>query len=148
MNTDGFHILVVDPDPRTIELYSVGFMRETSRSDWRFHFVESAEEALERLSENTHIELVITEFDLPGMNGPELLSRIREQPSAPKTIMLTERNGLDAARTAMNGGALDFLTKPAAIPDLRDAIERGREQVEERRHIVVDRDLLVRLLVD
>lgn len=145
MTTRGFHILVVDPDPRTVELFSTGFVRETTKSDWRFHFVESAEEALERMAENAHIELVVTEFDLPGMDGPELLSRIREQPSAPKTIMLTERDGLEAARTAMNRGALDFLAKPAAISDLRDTIERGRKQVEERRHIVGDRDLLVRL---
>jgi phosphoserine phosphatase RsbU/P len=142
---DAFHILVVDPDRATRERLGTELQRRTRDNGWTFHAVASAEDALLRLHEEPRIELVITEFDLPGMDGTELLARLREQPAAPKAIVLTARNGLESVRAAMNRGALDFLVKSANMADIEEAIERGREQVEERRRIVADRDLLLRI---
>jgi two-component system response regulator HydG len=112
------------------------------------YVVDSAEDgvaALEVASERPP-DVVVTDLDMPRMNGMDLLKKIREQDGAPPVIVVTSLQDLNAAVLAMRAGAEDYLTKPLDLDALEVSIERAlehrdiRAEAENLRRQIRDRD--------
>lgn len=93
---------------------------------------ENAEDGL-RLLENFRPDLVLLDYQLPGMDGIEMLAALREVDPDGKVIMMTGQGSVDLAVRAMKLGAADFLTKPVVLESLRLQIEKifGSERIEQ-----------------
>ena len=93
----------------------------------------NGEEALEKVK-NADFELLLLDLRLPGMDGMEVLRRIRELRPDIRIIMLTAYGTIDLAVTALKLGAADFIQKPFAPQEIRDAVARvmERERVPEK----------------
>jgi CheY-like chemotaxis protein len=122
-------ILVVDDEPDVAELFRQQFRRELRASQFKMEFALSAPEALERVdvAEKPDLFLILSDVNMPGMSGLELLPRAREaRPDVP-VIMITAYGDADTRRKAFDAGAAGLFTKPIDFPELRDEIGRRLE---------------------
>jgi DNA-binding NtrC family response regulator len=117
-------VLLVDDEPTvTYALREVLEAHETV-------VASSGEEALTKLD---GIDVVVTDLSMPGMDGLELLRRIRAEHATIPVVLLTARGSERIAVAAMKAGAHDYLTKPFDVDDLRHVVDRAAELVELRR---------------
>jgi CheY-like chemotaxis protein len=117
-------ILVVDDEPDVAELFRQQFRRELRASRFQMQFAQSAPEALERVgaAENAELILILSDINMPGMSGLEMLPRARQaRPDVP-VIMITAYGDDDTRRKAIEGGAAGLLTKPIDFRGLREEI--------------------------
>jgi two-component system chemotaxis response regulator CheY len=123
-------ILVVDDEADVQPLFVQRFRKEIRNGEFEFSFALSGEEALQYL-EHAHSEvvLILSDINMPGMTGIELLSRIRhayEKP--PPVVMMITAYGDDENRSqAMQNGANDFLTKPLDFTLLKEKLKTFTE---------------------
>ncbi|WP_367913432.1 PleD family two-component system response regulator [Leadbetterella sp. DM7] len=116
------NILVVDDETDIKDLFLQKFRKEIRSGQTSFTFVFSGEEALEYLKDrNPESVLILSDINMPGMTGLELLRRIRgTHPIAPPQVMMITAYGDDVNRNAaMSLGADDFLTKPLDFNELK-----------------------------
>src|SRR5580698_6755197 len=125
-------ILVVDDDPTMV------FALEEIIGE-RGHVTVSASSGPEALSKLCEVEVVITDLQMGGMNGVELLRAIREQDDTLPVIILTAHGSEKAAVLAMKAGAYDYLTKPFNVDEVAMLTERALES----RRLRVDNRLLI-----
>ncbi|MDC0663772.1 ATPase, T2SS/T4P/T4SS family [Marinobacter sp. SS21] len=121
-----YHLLFVDDEPNILSALKRVFARE----NYKLHFATSGQEALAMLKQQP-VELIMTDFMMPGMNGAELLKEVRE--GWPQTIrlMLTGHANTDAVMGSIKAGAVyRFLLKPWNEDDLRLTIALALEQYE------------------
>jgi len=119
-------ILVVDDEADVQPLFLQRFRKEIKNHEIEFDFALSGEEALEYLKEkHSEIVLILSDINMPGMSGIELLSRIRhEYEVPPPVVMMITAYGDDENRSqAMNNGANDFLTKPLDFNLLKEKLK-------------------------
>ncbi len=117
-------ILVVDDEPDVVDLFKRRFRRELRRGDYVMHFADSGEAALQQLTAGVRPEmmLILSDINMPGMNGLELLKEVKEMwPSLP-IAMITAYGDDQSRRTALEAGATDFLTKPLDFDELKSKI--------------------------
>ncbi len=119
-------ILVVDDEPDVADLFRQQFRKELRTSRFVMEFAQSASEALERVgaAETARLILILSDVNMPGMSGLEMLPRAREaRPDVP-VIMITAYGDTDTRRRAIEGGAAGLFTKPIDFPELRGEIGR------------------------
>ncbi len=119
-------ILVVDDEPDVAELFRQQFRKELRASRFLMEFAQSASEALERVGapENAKLRLILSDVNMPGMSGLEMLPRARRaRPDVP-IIMITAYGDSDTRRKAIERGAAGLFTKPIDFPELRGEIGR------------------------
>jgi adenylate cyclase len=126
-------LLIVDDEPDVRRLFELRLRRELASEAIRLHCVSSARDALDIVESDPDIEVVVTDLNMPGMDGLELLARLESMPMPPKTIVLTAYGDMANIRTAMMGGAFDFQVKPLDIDDLRATITKASRIVRELR---------------
>ena len=117
-------ILVVDDEPDVAELFRQQFRKDLRASRFQIDFAQSAPEALARVdaAQGAELILILSDINMPGMSGLELLPRARlARPDVP-VIMITAYGDADTRRKAMEGGAAGLLTKPIDFPELREQI--------------------------
>jgi two-component system chemotaxis response regulator CheY len=119
-------ILVVDDEADVQPLFIQRFRKEIKNGEFSFSFALSGEDALKYLELNhSEIVLILSDINMPGMTGIELLSRIRhtyEKP--PPVVMMITAYGDDENRSqAMQNGADDFLTKPLDFSLLKEKLK-------------------------
>lgn len=123
---DHVKILVVD-DERDIEsLFLQRFRREIRNGDISFSFAFSGEEALTYMKDHaSEVVLILSDINMPGMSGIELLKRIRvKHPSPhPMVMIVTAYNDDNYFQQAISGGADDFLTKPIDFTLLKEKLK-------------------------
>ncbi len=150
MGTNALKIMVVDDEPDIKMLILQRFRKQIQAGQWEFVFAEDGEEALVRLDENHDITLILSDINMPRMDGLTLLQRLQERDRpALKTIIVSAYGDMENIRTAMNRGAFDFVTKPIDFNDLQMTIEKGMKEIqtmlcsiEDRRSLLaVQRDL-------
>lgn len=115
-------ILVVDDEQDIKELFLQRFRREIRNGIVEFSFVYSGEEALGFLNEHeSESILILSDINMPGMTGIELLRKIREKyPTPPPEVMMITAYGDENSRQqALQLGANDFLTKPLDFNELK-----------------------------
>ena len=120
-----FSILIVDDEPDIADLFRQRFRREVRQGQYVLHFAGSGEEALRRLAE-IHPELIVilSDINMPGMDGLELLGEIRRvRPELP-VLMVTAYGDDDRKRRADELGAAAFLAKPVDFDQLKQHLLR------------------------
>lgn len=118
--------LVVDDELDVQTLFKQRFRKEIKEGRVDFVFATSGELALEYLNENHHeAVLILSDINMPGMSGLELLGKIKQKYSAPspRVMMLTAYGDAENYNQAMNLGADDFLTKPVDFTLLREKLQ-------------------------
>lgn len=111
-------ILVVDDEPDLETLIRQKFRKKIKESEYEFLFAENGRHALETLDKNTDIDLVLTDINMPEMDGLTLLSKLNDRNDFLKTVIVSAYGDMENIRTAMNLGAFDFITKPIDFQDL------------------------------
>jgi two-component system chemotaxis response regulator CheY len=119
-------ILVVDDEADVQPLFIQRFRKEIKNGEFDFSFALSGEEALVYLEKNhSEVVLILSDINMPGMTGIELLSRIRhsyEKPP-PVVMMITAYGDEENHAQAMQNGANDFLTKPLDFALLKEKLK-------------------------
>jgi CheY-like chemotaxis protein len=107
-------ILIVDDEPDVAELFRQRFRRETRQGAYVLLFAASGEEALERLASEIQPQLIVilSDINMPGMDGLELLRVIKERRPELPVMMVTAYGDDERRRRAAQFGAREFVTKP------------------------------------
>ena len=119
-------ILVVDDEQDVKILFEQKFRKEIKSGEMEFAFAFSGEEALQYMKANEHeAVLILSDINMPGMSGLELLKHIKEKFEKPPPIvmMITAYGDDDNYNEAMKLGADDFLTKPVDFINLKDKLK-------------------------
>jgi len=123
-------ILVVDDEPDVEDLFRQQFRKELRSSRFAMEFAQSAPEALERVgsAEAAKLILILSDINMPGMSGLDLLPRARKaRPDVP-VIMITAYGDAETRRKAVEAGAAGLFTKPIDFPELRGEIGRRLDE--------------------
>ncbi|MBK7872190.1 MAG: response regulator [Saprospiraceae bacterium] len=115
-------ILVIDDEKDMQRLFEQRFRKERQSGELEFRFVFSAADALSYLELGTDVALILSDINMPEMNGLELLKIIREQYPEQKVCMMTAYSDDTFRQQATMYGANDYLTKPIDFEDLREKI--------------------------
>ncbi len=140
-----YKILVVDDEP-DLEPLMLQRMRRNIRSGrYQFVFAHNGVEALEMLSQDEDIDMVLSDINMPQMDGLTLLEQIPKVDPNIRSVIISAYGDMKNIRTAMNRGAFDFVTKPVDFEDLQVTIDRTLRHMEEWREALLSRDKLVAL---
>ena len=137
-------ILSVDDEPDLEVLLSHYFRRKIRKGEYEFTFAHNGLEALKLMVEHSDFDIVLSDINMPEMDGLTLLSKINElRNPAQKCIMVSAYGDMKNIRTAMNRGAFDFATKPIDMEDLSLTIEKAVEEVNyikqtQREHLQLE----------
>ena len=142
-NMDTFRILVVDDEPDLERLVLQRMRREIRSGRYAFVFARNGVEALERLNGDDEIDVVITDINMPEMDGLTLLEKIPAHNPRYSCMIVSAYGDLKNVRTAMNRGAFDFLNKPIDFEDLRHTIDKSMEHLARVRKAFEARDRML-----
>jgi adenylate cyclase len=144
-------ILVVDDEPDLEPLVLQKFRRQIRDGAVSFIFARDGVEALDVIAANPDIEMVVTDINMPRMDGLSLLAKLQDAEERLSTIIVSAYGDMANIRTAMNRGAFDFLMKPIDFADLETTIAktlrhlallreaRGKQVAAERAHASLSR---------
>src|ERR1700745_3606677 len=129
-------ILVVDDEPDLEALVLQKFRRQIRDGAVQFMFAHDGIEALQSIEDHPHVDMVVSDINMPRMDGLSLLQKLQEAQDQDKksTIIVSAYGDMSNIRTAMNRGAFDFLTKPIDFGDLETTIDKTI------RHVVMLRE--------
>ena len=142
-------ILSVDDELDLEILLTQYFRRKIRKGEYEFTFAHNGLEALQLVLEKKDFDIILSDINMPEMDGLTLLTRINEMRNpALKCIMVSAYGDMDNIRTAMNNGAFDFATKPIDLDDLSRTIEKAIEQINFVRASQCEHDQLESLKSD
>lgn len=143
-------ILVVDDEPDLEELMRQRFRREVRRGRFELLFARDGQQALDQLALRPDVDVVLTDLNMPGMDGLTLLERLGRAGPALRAVVLTAYGDMGNIRAAMNAGAYDFLTKPVDFADLEATLDKALRDVGELRRALrsIEENDALRLFVD
>ncbi|MEZ5083250.1 MAG: adenylate/guanylate cyclase domain-containing protein [Bacteroidales bacterium] len=122
-------ILVVDDETDLQVLITQKFRKKIRDQQYEFVFAINGNDALRQLEEHVDVDLVLSDINMPEMDGLTLLSKLNEQHSILKSVIVSAYGDMENIRTAMNRGAFDFITKPVDFNDLELTIEKTIKHV-------------------
>ena len=124
-------ILSVDDEQDLELLLTQYFRRKIRKGEYEFFFAHNGLEALTVLLKEKDIDIILSDINMPEMDGLTLLTKVNEMRNpALKCIMVSAYGDMGNIRSAMNNGAFDFATKPIDLDDLSVTIEKAVEQIE------------------
>jgi adenylate cyclase len=126
-------ILFVDDEPDLEALVLQKFRRQIREGAVTVIFAHDGIEALESIERHPHVDMVVSDINMPRMDGLSLLQKLQEAEDKKSTIIVSAYGDMSNIRTAMNRGAFDFLTKPIDFGDLEATIEKTIRHVETLR---------------
>ncbi|HKD10290.1 MAG TPA: SpoIIE family protein phosphatase [Bryobacteraceae bacterium] len=126
-------ILVVDDEPDLEPLILQRFRRQIGSGEMNFAFARDGEEAIAKLENDPAIDVVLSDINMPVMDGLTLLGRLNQMPRLLKTVMVSAYTDMLNLRIAMNRGAYDFVTKPIDFADLEATIHKTARELEALR---------------
>lgn len=143
-------ILVVDDEPDLETLIKQKFRKQIRANQYEFLFASNGAQALEVLEEAQDIELVLSDINMPVMDGLTLLLRLQETHNLLKAVVVSAYGDIENIRTAMNRGAFDFLIKPIDFKDLEITIEKTLNQVKAIKNslLTVKENNILKMYVD
>jgi serine/threonine protein kinase/serine phosphatase RsbU (regulator of sigma subunit) len=125
VDDDVLHILCVDDEPELELLMQQRFRKKIRAGEWKFEFALDGQDALQKLDAHPEIGLILTDLNMPRMDGLTLLGRLAEKDRPMRTVVVSAYGDLEKIRTAMNRGAFDFVTKPIDFKDLEATIDKA-----------------------
>lgn len=117
-------ILVVDDEIDLETLIKQKFRRQIREREYEFFFAENGRVALEKIAEEPEIDIVMSDINMPEMDGLTLLTKLNELSPIIKSVIVSAYGDMENIRTAMNRGAFDFITKPIDFKDLTLTMEK------------------------
>ena len=139
-------ILVVDDEPDLEHLILQKFRKKISSKEYEFQFARDGAEAIDIIVNNGSINLILTDINMPVMDGLTLLSKINELNNRlHRSVIVSAYGDMENIRTAMNRGAYDFITKPIDLNDLEITIEKSLKEIEHYKQALSSRDKLIAL---
>ena len=124
-----FTILVVDDEPDVPPMVRQRLRPEIRQGKYSFLFAGDGAEALETMREHREVDMVISDINMPRMDGLTLIERVSECNPEVRSVIVSAYGDMQNIRKAMNRGAFDFITKPLDFEDLKVTIERTRENI-------------------
>jgi len=143
-------ILAVDDEPDFESLIRLCFLRLIRSGEFEFIFARNGQEALDRLALRPDIEVVLTDLNMPVMDGLTLLGRLGRAGPGIRAVVLTAYDDMKNIRAAMNAGAYDFLTKPLDLADLKTTLRKAVRDAQDLRGALraIEENDALRLFVD
>ena len=139
-------ILVVDDEPDLEQLILQKFRKKIGTNEYEFQFARDGAEAFEKIVNNGSLDLILTDINMPVMDGLTLLSKIKELNNRlHRSVIVSAYGDMENIRTAMNRGAYDFITKPIDLNDLEITIEKSLRETELYKQALSNRDKLIAL---
>ena len=119
-------VLVVDDEPDVEALFRQQFRRDLRAQRFVMDFASSAADALSRVSSSVgqSLILILSDINMPGMTGLEMLPKVKQMRPDVPVIMITAYGDADTKRKALAGGATGLLTKPIDFSVLREEIDQ------------------------
>jgi len=125
-----YKILVVDDEPDMELLITQRFRKQIREGIFTFEFAHDGNEALIKLEEHQDINLMLTDINMPGMDGLTLLGKVKLIDRPINSLVVSAYGDIKNIRTAMNQGAFDFLTKPLDFQDFEITIYKSIENIK------------------
>jgi adenylate cyclase len=138
-------ILVVDDEADLEVLIKQKFRQKIREQQYEFLFAINGRHALEQLELHKDVELVLSDINMPEMDGLTLLGKLNEKNLLLKSVVVSAYGDMENIRTAMNRGAFDFVTKPVNFTDLELTIEKTLlhvKQMKETLRAIRENDIL------
>ncbi|HMC98642.1 MAG TPA: adenylate/guanylate cyclase domain-containing protein [Ferruginibacter sp.] len=129
-------ILVVDDEPDLEALIKQKFRQKIREHHYEFIFAINGKHALEQLEQHNDVDVVLSDINMPEMDGLTLLTKLNEQNGLFKSVIVSAYGDMTNIRIAMNRGAFDFITKPVNFDDLELTIDKTI------RHVIQLRDTM------
>ena len=123
-------ILVVDDEIDLEVLIKQKFRKKIRANEYEFLFAINGKDALTKIAENPEVDIVLSDINMPEMDGLTLLSELHESSPLIKSVIVSAYGDMDNIRTAMNRGAFDFITKPINFEDLTITMEKTLEHAK------------------
>lgn len=135
-------ILVVDDEPQLERLILQRFRKKVKSGEYHFSFARDGIQALEMISMSKDFDIVLSDINMPKMDGLSFIAELQKIRLLLKTIMVSAYGDLKNIRTAMNRGAYDFVIKPIDFEDLEVTLEKALKEVELLKFAVTTREKL------
>lgn len=143
-------ILVADDETDLEMLIKQKFRQKIREQQYEFVFAINGNDALEKIIQNPDIDIVLSDINMPEMDGLTLLSRLGESSPLIKSVIVSAYGDMENIRTAMNRGAFDFITKPINFEDLAVTMEKTLKHVVQLRETIkaIKENNILKMYVD
>jgi len=128
-------ILVVDDEADLEDLIKLAFRKKIKGNEYEFFFAENGEQALFKLKQYPDIDIILTDINMPVMDGLTLLGLLSGVNPMLKAIVVSAYDDMKNIRMAMNLGAFDFICKPVDFNDMDITVEKTITHVKQLRHM-------------
>lgn len=143
-------ILVADDEADLEMLIKQKFRQKIREQQYEFVFASNGIDALQKIQQHPDIEIVLSDINMPEMDGLTLLSKLNESNPLIKAVIVSAYGDMDNIRTAMNRGAFDFITKPINFEDLSLTMEKTISHVAQIRQTLqaIKENNILKMYVD
>ncbi len=143
-------ILVADDEKDLETLIRQKFRQKIRDQNYEFVFAINGNDALEKIQQHPDVAIVLSDINMPEMDGLTLLTKLNEVCPLTKTVMVSAYGDMDNIRTAMNRGAFDFVTKPINFEDLELTMEKTILHVSQLRETLkaIKENNILKMYVD
>ena len=143
-------ILVADDEMDLEMLIKQKFRQKIREQQYEFIFAVNGIDALEKIQQHPDVDIVLSDINMPEMDGLTLLSRLNESSPLIKAVIVSAYGDMDNIRTAMNRGAFDFITKPINFEDLSVTMEKTINHVIQIRETIkaIKENNILKMYVD
>ena len=143
-------ILVADDEEDLEVLIRQKFRQKIREQQYEFVFAHNGNEALDKMQQHPDIAIVLSDINMPEMDGLTLLTKLNETSPLTKTVMVSAYGDMDNIRTAMNRGAFDFVTKPVNFEDLELTMEKTIRHVDQMKETLqaIKENNILKMYVD
>ncbi len=143
-------ILVADDETDLEVLIRQKFRQKIRDQHYQFVFAVNGKEAMDKLEQHPDVDIVLSDINMPEMDGLILLTKMGEAFPMVKAVMVSAYGDMDNIRTAMNRGAFDFVTKPVNFDDLEKTMEKTIHHVKQMRETLkaIKENNILKMYVD
>jgi adenylate cyclase len=143
-------ILVADDETDLEMLIKQKFRQKIREQQYEFFFAVNGKDALEKIGQHPDIDIVLSDINMPEMDGLTLLTKLAESNPLIKAVIVSAYGDMENIRTAMNRGAFDFITKPINFTDLSLTMEKTLKHVSQIRETLkaIKENNILKMYVD
>lgn len=143
-------IIVADDEIDLEMLIKQKFRQKIREQQYEFIFAVNGNDALDKVQAHPDVDIVLSDINMPEMDGLTLLSRLSESNPLVKSVIISAYGDMDNIRTAMNRGAFDFITKPINFEDLSVTMEKTIRHVKQIRETIkaIKENNILKMYVD